>query len=241
MEVDRRDTDLPCASSGEVNLSSKAVSQLHKNRLRPSTGENDQESEYKLENFMIGPLLAISKMLELHDPYTAGHEKRVGIVARDIAIEMGWSEGRAKLLELIGLVHDVGKIALPIEILTKPTRLSPIEMELVRTHTDAGYEILKNLTFPVPLAEIVREHHERLDGSGYPHKLKGDQILLEARIIAVADVLESMATQRPYRKALGIEAALEELTKNRGTLYDSEVVDAITRLFRDKAYQLPAY
>ena len=162
-------------------------------------------------------------------------------MARDIAIEMGWSEGRAKLLELIGLVHDVGKIALPIEILTKPTRLSPIEMELVRTHTDAGYEILKNLTFPVPLAEIVREHHERLDGSGYPHKLKGDQILLEARIIAVADVLESMATQRPYRKALGIEAALEELTKNRGTLYDSEVVDAITRLFRDKAYQLPAY
>ena len=152
---------------------------------------------------------------------------------------MGWPEERAKSLEMIGLVHDIGKISLPAEILTKPSRLSPIEIELVRTHAEAGYQILKDIPFPIPLAEIVREHHERLDGSGYPQGLKGDQILPEARILAVADVIESMASHRPYRPALGVEVALGELIKNRGTLYDPEVVDAITRLVRDKAYQLP--
>ena len=204
----------------------------HAEQIRKYVGE--------LEASMKGTLGAVSTMVEMRDPYTAGHERRVGLIARDIALEMGWPEERAKSLEMIGLVHDIGKISLPAEILTKPSRLSPIEVELVRTHAEAGYQILKDIPFPIPLAEIVREHHERLDGSGYPQGLKGDQILPEARILAVADVIESMASHRPYRPALGIEVALGELIKNRDTLYDPEVVDAITRLVRDKAYQLPS-
>ena len=201
--------------------------------------DSEKKHESQLEPTTVDALNAISTMLELHDPYTAGHEKRVGIVAKDIALEMGWEGNRATLLEWVGRVHDIGKRSLPLEILTKPSRLSQTEVELVRTHAEAGYQILKDISFPIPLAEIVREHHERFDGSGYPQGLKGDQILPEARILAVADVIESMAFRRPYRQALGVEVALEELTKNRGVLYDSEVVDAITRLIREKNYQLP--
>lgn len=199
------------------------------------------EEDYKsqLEPTSVDALNTISTMLELHDPYTAGHEKRVGTVAKDIALEMGWEGNRAMLLEWVGRVHDIGKRSLPLEVLKKPSRLSQIEVELVRTHAEAGYQILKDIPFPIALAEIVREHHERLDGSGYPQGLKGDQILPEARILAVADVIESMTFRRPYRQALGVEVALEELTKNRGVLYDSDVVDAIIRLIREKNYELP--
>ena len=204
--------------------------------------QDDQIRQYvgQLEASMKGTLGAISAMVEMRDPYTAGHERRVGIIGRDIAREMGWPEEKCRSLEMIGLVHDIGKISLPAEILTKPSKLSPIEKELVSGHAEAGYQILKDIPFPIPLAEIVREHHERLDGSGYPRGLKGDQILIEARILAVADVIESMASHRPYRPALGIEAALNELVKNRGTLYDPIVVDAMISLVRDKNYHLPS-
>jgi len=142
-------------------------------------------------------------------------------------------------MEMVGLVHDIGKIAVPSEILTKPTRLSSIEMRLVQEHAQAGYDILKNVPFDAPVAEIVRQHHERMDGSGYPRGLQGDDILPEARVLAVADVLESMAAHRPYRPALGLDVALKELLQNQGRLYDPAVVDATARLIRDKGYVLP--
>ena len=201
-----------------------------------------QIKEYvaKLETSMKGTLNAVANMVEMRDPYTAGHERRVGLIARDIALKMGWSQERANTLELIGLVHDIGKIAIPAEILVKPSKLSPVEMELVRGHVNAGYEILKNIPFPIPVADIIRQHHERIDGSGYPLGLKGDQILPEAKILAVADVVESMATHRPYRPALGIAAAVEEVMRGIGTKYDEEVANTLNRMIKENNYQLPA-
>ena len=193
----------------------------------------------QLESSMQATLRAVATMVEMRDPYTAGHERRVGLVAAAIAREMGWPADRCRNMETIGLVHDVGKIAVPAEILTKPSRLSSIEMQLVREHAQAGYDILKDVPFDAPVAETIRQHHERMDGSGYPRGLKGDAILPEARVLAVADVLESMAAHRPYRPALGLDVALAELLQGRGTLYDPEVVDATARLIRDKAYVLP--
>ncbi|HET6787523.1 MAG TPA: HD domain-containing phosphohydrolase, partial [Aquabacterium sp.] len=157
-----------------------------------------------------------------------------------IAREMGWDESRCQNLELMGLVHDIGKIAVPSEILTKPTRLSDLEMALMRGHAQAGYEILKDVPFPAPVAEIIRQHHERMDGSGYPQGLKGDQILPEARVLAVADVLESMSSHRPYRPAVGMDAALSEVVNNQGRLYDPDVVAAAVKLVKERGYVLPA-
>ena len=143
------------------------------------------------------------------------------------------------MMELVGLVHDIGKIGVPAEILTKPTRLSELEMALMRQHAEAGYQILKDVPFSFPVADIIRQHHERLDGSGYPQGLKGEQILPEARVLAVADVIESIATHRPYRPARGMDAALAELERGRGTHYDAEVIDAFGRLLHEKGYVLP--
>lgn len=193
----------------------------------------------QLEGSMRGTLQAVSNMVEMRDPYTAGHERRVGLIASAIAKEMGWSPERCEQLELLGLVHDIGKIAVPSEILTKPTRLSKLEMELMKGHAQAGYDILKDVPFPSPVAEIIRQHHERLDGSGYPQGLKGEDILPEARVLAVADVIESMASHRPYRAAVGLDAALAEVVNHRGSLYAPEVVDAAVRLVQDKQYVLP--
>ena len=193
----------------------------------------------RLETAMQGTLQAVAKVVEAHDPYTAGHERRVGQIATDIAREMGLSEEKCHTLQLIGLVHDIGKMSIPGEILTKPGCLSAIEFELVKTHAEQGYQILKDVEFPMPIAQIIREHHERMDGSGYPHGLKGEDISLEARILAVADVLEAMASHRPYRASLGIEEALHEIESHRAGLFDPEVVDAVLRLFREKGYHLP--
>jgi PAS domain S-box-containing protein/putative nucleotidyltransferase with HDIG domain len=193
----------------------------------------------QLERSMEGTLHAVSNMIEFRDPYTAGHERRVGIIAADIAREMGWPNERCKNLEYIGLVHDIGKIAIPAEILTKPSRLSCLEYEMVKGHAEKGYEVLKDVDFPLPIAEIIRQHHERMDGSGYPRGLRGEEILMEARIIAVADVLESIASHRPYRPALGVEVAIKEIEENKGTLFDEQVVVALLNLFRVKKYQLP--
>ena len=193
----------------------------------------------RLETAMQGTLQAVAKVVEAHDPYTAGHERRVGQIATDIAREMGLSEEKCHTLQLIGLVHDIGKMSIPGEILTKPGRLSAIELELVKTHAEQGYQILKDVEFPLPIAQIIREHHERMDGSGYPHGLKGEDISLEARILAVADVLEAMASHRPYRASLGIEEALHERESHRVGHFDPQVVDAVLRLFREKGYHLP--
>ena len=193
----------------------------------------------QLENAMRSTLQAVANVVEAHDPYTAGHERRVGMISAAIAREMGWSEEKCNTLQLIGLVHDIGKISIPAEILSKPGLLSAIEFELVKTHAEHGYEILQDIEFPLPIARIIREHHERMDGSGYPQGLKGEATLLEARILAVADVLESMASHRPYRPSLGIEEALHEIERHRVQQFDPEVVDAMLRLFREKGYQIP--
>lgn len=192
-----------------------------------------------LQTAIKGTFNAVAKMVELRDPYTAGHERRVGLIAKEIAKEMGWPAARCDSLELIGLVHDIGKIAIPAEILVKPTALTPIEKKLLEVHTQAGYDILKDIEFDAPIAETILQHHERLDGSGYPRGLKGDQINSEARIIAVADVLESMSSHRPYRPALGIEVAIDELLEGRECKYDAQVVDTIVKLIREKGYQIP--
>jgi HD-GYP domain-containing protein (c-di-GMP phosphodiesterase class II) len=195
----------------------------------------------RLEEAMRGTLHAVARMVDLRDPYTAGHERRVWLVAAAIARELHWSEDRCQMLELLGLVHDVGKVSVPAELLSKPTRLTHNEFELIKTHAQAGYDILKDVQFHgIAVAEIVRQHHERLDGRGYPRGLKGDEILPEARVLAVADVLESMASHRPYRPALGMDAALAELEKGKGNAFDPEVVDTAVRMVREKGYLLPA-
>ncbi len=174
---------------------------------------------------------------EARDPYTAGHQLRVADLARAIATEMRLSKDRIEGIRMAGSIHDIGKLSIPVEILSKPTKLSNIEFSLIKEHSQKGYEMLKDVESPWPLAEIVYQHHERMNGSGYPRNLKGDEILMEARIMAVADVVESMASHRPYRASLGISEALKEIEKNKGTLYDTNVVDACLRLFREKGFK----
>ena len=193
----------------------------------------------RLEMAMHETLEVLSKTIELHDPYTAGHQYRVGEIAHEIGRVMGLCEKNLESLRLIGLMHDIGKIGIPAEILSKPGKLSPEQMALVQTHTRIGYEILKQIHFDIPIADVALEHHERLDGSGYPQALKDSNILLEARIIAVADVVEAMSSHRPYRQSLGLDKALEEIEQGRGVKYDSQAVDACLKLFREEGYRLP--
>ena len=177
--------------------------------------------------------------VEVRDPYTAGHQLRSADLARSIATEMGLSQEKIDGIRLAAFIHDIGKLSIPAEILSKPTKLTNVEFSLIKEHARIGYEMLKNVESPWPIAQIVYQHHERMDGSGYPRNLKGDEIILEARIMAVADVVEAMASHGPYRPGLGIEAALEEIKKNKGIFYDDAVADACLKLFREKGYQLP--
>ena len=183
-----------------------------------------------------GIIQAMALTVETRDPYTSGHQRRVADLARSIAHEMGLPEDQVDGLRMAGIVHDLGKIAVPAEILSKPTKLTDLEFALIKVHPQISYDILKDIDFPWPVAEIVLQHHERMDGSGYPQGLKGENILLEARILMVADVVEAIASHRPYRPALGIDAALEEIEKNKGILYDPEVVEVCLRLFKEKGY-----
>jgi PAS domain S-box-containing protein len=183
---------------------------------------------------------AMSKTMEWRDSYTAGHQRRVAQIATAIGREMGLDEERLKGIHLGCLVHDMGKVAIPSEILTKPSKLTDLEMQMVRQHVQTSYDILKDIPFFWPIAEMVYQHHERLDGSGYPRGLKAEQIILEARILAVADTIEAMAAHRPYRAALGLDAALKVIQDGRATLFDDEVVSTCLRLFNEKHYQLPA-
>jgi len=176
--------------------------------------------------------------IEMRDPYTAGHQLRVADLARAIATEMGLAPDKIDGISMVGTIHDIGKLSIPAEILSKPTKLTPIEYSLIQEHSQNGYEMLKKVESPWPLAEIVYQHHERMDGTGYPRNLQGEEIILEARIISVADVVEAMASHRPYRASLGIHAALEEIEKNKGTLYDVHVVKACLKIFREKGYKL---
>jgi HD-GYP domain-containing protein (c-di-GMP phosphodiesterase class II) len=175
-------------------------------------------------------------MGDIRDSYTAGHERRVGDLSAAIGAEMGLESEAQKWLRITGMVHDSGKIGIPSDILSKPKRLTLQEYELVKVHPQLGFEILKTIEFPRAVAQIVLQHHERLDGSGYPSALRGVDILPEANIIAVADVVESMASHRPYRPALGIGVALDEISTKAGTLYDTDTVEACLRLFQKKGY-----
>jgi PAS domain S-box-containing protein len=176
--------------------------------------------------------------LESRDPYTCGHQSRSADLACAIAMEMGLAQDKIEGIRMAGIIHDIGKLSIPAELLSKPTKLTDIEFSLIKEHSRIGYEMLKDVESPWPLAEIVYQHHERINGIGYPKNLKGDEILMESRILAVADVVEAMASHRPYRPALGIEAALEEIEKNKGILYDNTVANTCLRLFREKGYQL---
>jgi len=197
-----------------------------------------EERTQKLRLAMLNIAFATGAMLELRDPYTAGHQRRVGALAVEIGREMGLSEDALEGLHLIGCIHDIGKIVVPTDILSKPGRLSPIEYALIQEHPVKGYEVLRNFEMPWPVAEIVYQHHERLDGSGYPRGLKGSEIAPETCIISVADVVEAMMSHRPYRAGLGMDAALDEITRNRGILYHPDAVDCCVALFREKNYQL---
>ncbi|MEJ2610813.1 MAG: response regulator [Candidatus Thiodiazotropha sp.] len=217
--------------------------ELHRlqNHLEEMVEERTQslmESERRLTESLLESVSAVAAMVELRDPYTAGHQRNVAQLAHAIANELGLSEHMIEGIKLASVVHDVGKISISSTILTKPGHLTEDEFDLIHQHPELGYEILKGIDFPWPIAQTVWQHHERLDGSGYPHGLQGDEILLEARIIAVADVIEAMATNRPYRLGLGIEKALEEVEQYRGKKFDAEVVDAALILFREKGYQL---
>jgi PAS domain S-box-containing protein len=191
-----------------------------------------QRSYEKLKTALDSTIQAISKIVESRDPFTSGHQERVALLANAIAKEMDLSEELIDSIHMAAKLHDVGKINVPAEILSKPGKLSRIEMEMIRVHPEVGYDILKSIAFPFPISKIVLQHHERMDGSGYPAGASGNNILLEARILAVADVVESMASHRPYRPACGIEKALDEISSHRGTLYDEQVVDICLKLFR---------
>ncbi len=198
--------------------------------------EELQQSYERLKKTMDAAIETMSKMIEAKDPYTAGHQQRVSQLAIAIAKELNLSPDKIEGIRISSLIHDIGKIGLPTEILSKPTRLTDIEFSLIKGHSQIGYDVLKSINFSYPVARIVLQHHERLNGSGYPNHLKGDKILLEARIIGVADVVEAMSSHRPYRPALGIDKALEEISQNRGILFDPEVVDVCLRLFKEKGF-----
>ena len=211
--------------------------------IRDITKRKQAEEKLKytlesLKNALNTTIQVMVSAVEIRDPYTAGHQIRSADLARDIATEMGLPKEKIAGIRMAGSIHDIGKLSIPAEILSKPTKLSAIEFSLIKEHARQGYEMLKNVESPWPLAEIVHQHHERMDGSGYPRGLKGEEILIEARIIAVADVVEAMASHRPYRPALGIDLALAEIEKNRGVLYDDAAADACLKLFREKGFRL---
>jgi putative nucleotidyltransferase with HDIG domain len=201
--------------------------------------ESDRKIKESLENLrkaMGGIIQVISGTIESRDPYTAGHQRRVADLAWAIAEEMGLTDNQQEELRMAGIIHDLGKVSIPAEILSKPAKLTEIEYKLIQTHSQTGYDILKDINFPWPIAEIILQHHERMNGSGYPRGLQGEAIFLESRVLMVADVVEAMASYRPYRPALGIDVALEEIEKNKGILYDPEVAEVCLRMFNEKGF-----
>lgn len=208
---------------------------------RTRAEENLQHTLGKLREATRGTIQLLASTVEVRDPYTAGHQQRVADLARSIATGIGLSEKQIDGIRLAGIIHDIGKISVPAEILSKPGRLSDSEFSIIRDHPQVGYDILKNIEFPWPIAQIVHQHHEKINGSGYPQGLSGEDILTEARILCVADVVEAMASHRPYRPSLGIDKALEEISEQRGILYDPNAVDACLELFTEKKFQFQIY
>ena len=190
----------------------------------------------KLRKSIDGTIRALSTLVEIRDPYTAGHQRKVAQLACAIASRMGLPKNQIEGIRVASEIHDIGKISIPSEILAKPRKLSAVEFEMIKEHPADGYNILSSIDFPWPIADMVLQHHERIDGSGYPNGLSGEEILLEAKIIAIADTVEAMASHRPYREARGLNIALEELVENSGISYDSELVEVCLRLFKDEKF-----
>ena len=228
-------------------LLARVRSHLELNRLRHHLEVLVEErtvelraSEQKLRTNLFDSVTALASIVEMRDPYTAGHQRRVAKAAVAIAKELQLAEEQVEGIYLAGVVFDIGKIRVPAEILNKPGRLRELEFAIIKEHSRNGFEILKGIDFPWPIAQIVLQHHERLDGSGYPQALTSNQILLEAKIIAVADVVESMVSHRPYRPCLGLDVALGEIELNKGKLYDPGVVDACITIFRERGFNFPS-
>ena len=242
LEIRRRDGSIVCVDTTVTVLRDldghpiQFLGVLRDITERKQAAEQLQQSFQKMERTLEGTIQAIRTMVDTRDRYTAGHQLRVTELACAIAEAMGLSSQQIQAVHVAGLLHDVGKILLPTEILTKPGRLNDIEFAMIRTHPRAGYNILKSIEFPWPIAKTVLQHHERMDGSGYPERVRGEEILIEARILAVADVVEAMSSHRPYRAALGLDTALDEVVKNSGVLYDPRVVDACVRVFKENAF-----
>jgi len=222
---------------GLANDLAYGICALRTRAERIQAGKEIEQHVAELQSALTGTIKVIASTVEVRDPYTAGHQRRVATLAKAIAVEMGLSENQVEGIFMAGVVHDLGKIYVPAEILSKPSRLNDIEFNLIRTHSQVGYDLLKTIDFPWPIAQIVHQHHERLDGSGYPQGLLADQIILEAKIISVADVVEAMASHRPYRPAQGVDAALEHIRAEGGTLYDPTAVDTCLKLFSEQGFR----
>ncbi len=205
------------------------------------TTEGLRKANESLHAMLVGTITSLVKATETRDPYTSGHMEQVSIIATVIAEDAGMPPDQVESVKLAGLMHDIGKLAIPSMLLTKPTRLDPLEFELIKRHSVIGYDILKDIPFPWPLATFVRQHHERLDGTGYPDKLSGDAIHLEAQLLSIADVVEAMSSHRPYRPALGMEQALNEIRRNSGVLYNQEYVEICLDAFARKDERLSIF
>lgn len=223
-------------SPEEIRLLEELAADLAFGITSLRTGDANAHSRKRLELSLEATIQSMAATLELRDAYTAGHQRRVSELATAIARELGLPEDEIRGIHLAAVVHDLGKIQVPAELLVKPTRLDDVEFKLIQRHPQAGYDILKGIDFPWPIAELVRQHHERIDGSGYPRGLTGDELLIGAKILAIADVVEAMSSHRPYRAALGIETALEEIERNKGKFYDPAAADACIRLFREQRF-----
>ncbi|NDP41281.1 MAG: PAS domain S-box protein, partial [Aromatoleum sp.] len=227
-------------TANPLEFAGRSGALVHANDVTARRRAEQEVREYtaRVEVAMLGTITAATRMVEMRDPYTAGHQQRVGELAAAIGSELRLAAEHCQALRLSGFLHDVGKIAVPAEILAKPGKLLDTEFAMIKLHAEKGFEILKDCELAWPVAEVARQHHERIDGSGYPHGRRGDEIILEARIVAIADVVESMSSSRPYRPSLGIEAALAEIDGGAGRLYDRAAAAACLRLFRH-GYTLP--
>jgi len=222
----------------ELQEMHEKINDLEKVKIRNNQLEKDlQQSDEKLQKFIEGIAYIITEIVETRDPYSKGHQQRVSKLATAIAQEMKLPQDKIEGVKIASLVHDVGKVNLPTEIVSKPSKLVEVEFNLVKNHPRTGYEILKKVDFPWPIAEIVFQHQEKIDGSGFPRGLKGGKILIEAKILGVANLVEAMSSYKSYRPALSIDEALTEISKYKNILFDPEVVDTCLKLFKEKSFK----